>query len=31
MIASNGDTLYFRSYKDGIHMVIVEDGVVQDQ
>jgi hypothetical protein len=31
MIASNGDTLYFRSYGDGIHMVIVEDGIVKDQ
>lgn len=31
MIMPNGDTIYLRRYREGLHMVIVEDGAVKDQ
>jgi hypothetical protein len=30
-VKQGNETLYFRTYKEGVHMVIVEDGTVKDQ
>jgi hypothetical protein len=30
-IGEKGETLYLRNYKEGLHMVIVQDGEVKDQ
>ena len=31
VVAKTGETLYFRRYNEGTHMVVVEDGAVKDQ
>jgi hypothetical protein len=30
-VSKSGEVMYFRNYVDGIHMVVVDDGVVKDQ
>ena len=30
-IRQGNETLYFRSYAEGVHMVVVEEGTIKDQ